>query len=216
MTSLSTDLRRQRSRSRLVAMVVVGVVAAIAATLLGAGGISVVVGWAAACLTYLVWVWAVVGRFDGEATRQHAKQEDPSRSTSQLLLIVASLGSLVTVGVTVYESSKASGVQAALLAGLAVVSVALSWFLIHTLFMLRYAVLWYTGDEEGGIDFNQKEPPDYQDFAYLAFDLGMTYQVSDTTVSSSVIRHLVLRHCLLSYLFGSVILATLINLVAGL
>jgi len=210
------DARRGTSRIRFVAMAVVFVAGAAIAIALGAGGISVVVGWAAACLTYLVWVWIVVGRFDGDQTRKHANQEDPSRSMSQALLVLASLGSLVVVGVTVVQATHAKGVQAGLLAGLAVASVVLSWFLVHVLFMLRYAVLWYTGDAEGGVDFNQKEPPTYADFAYLAFDLGMTFQVSDTTITSSVIRRVVLRHCLLSYLFGSVILATLINLVAGL
>jgi uncharacterized membrane protein len=101
------------------------------------------------------------------------------------------------------------------LAGVAVVSVALSWGLIHTLFTLRYASLYYW-DQEGGIDFNQDEPPRYSDFAYLAFTLGMTFQVSDTNLQSNDIRATALRHGLLSYVFGSVILATLINLIVGL
>ena len=74
----------------------------------------------------------------------------------------------------------------------------------------------YFAAPEGGIDFNQEESPQYSDFAYLSFDLGMTYQVSDTTLRSSELRRTVLKHTLLSYLFGSVILATVINLVAGL
>ncbi len=197
-------------------MTVVGIAAGTLAAVLGFGPASLVVGWAGAALTYLLWVWIVVRRFDGEGTRAHALREDPTRSTSQLLLILASVASLVAVGVVLVQANQAKGVQADLLAALAVTSVALSWFLVHTLFMLRYAVLYYSGASEGGIDFNQQEPPDYGDFAYLAFDLGMTFQVSDTTVTSSAIRRVVLRHCLLSYLFGSVILASLINLVAGL
>ncbi|MFF1875947.1 DUF1345 domain-containing protein, partial [Kitasatospora herbaricolor] len=69
---------------------------------------------------------------------------------------------------------------------------------------------------EGGIDFNQKEAPQYSDFAYLSFTLGMTYQVSDTNIGNTTIRNTVLRHTLLSYLFGTVILATTVNLIAGL
>jgi uncharacterized membrane protein len=216
MNPLATDALKGRSRLRIMAMVVVGCAAGFVSGRLGAGTSSYVIGWAAACVTYLVWVWVVVGGYDGEHTRTHAKAEDPPRILSQLLLLLCLLGSLFVVGLTLVEASQEKGVLADLLAGLAVFSVALSWFFVHTLFMLRYAVLYYNGDEEGGIDFNQKEPPDYLDFAYLSFDLGMTFQVSDTTVTSSAIRHLVLRHCLLSYLFGSVILATLINLVAGL
>lgn len=212
---MKVDAAKGASKLRMVVMFAAGLLAGVAAALAGLAAISLVVGWIVACLVYLVWVYAIVYRFDGGGTRQHAKAEDPSRSTSQILLIVASLASLGIVGFTVIEASKASGLRADALAGLAVASVALSWFLIHTLYMLRYAVLYYRG-EEGGIDFNQPEPPDYKDFAYLAFDLGMTYQVSDTTVSDRIIRHLITRHCLLSYLFGTVILASLINLIAGL
>jgi uncharacterized membrane protein len=81
--------------------------------------------------------------------------------------------------------------------------------------MLRYAVLYYSGSI-GGIDFNQKDPPRFADFAYLAFTLGMTYQVSDTNLQSAQIRAAALRHGLLSFVFGSMILATTVNLVAGL
>ena len=79
---------------------------------------------------------------------------------------------------------------------------------------LLYATQYYTADK--GIDFNQDEPPRYADFAYLSFTLGMTYQVSDTNITNHAIRSTVLRHTLLSFVFGSVILATTINLVAGL
>ena len=97
---------------------------------------------------------------------------------------------------------------------LAIVSVALSWTLVHTLYALRYARMYYrTG---GGIDFNQKEDPQYSDFAYLSFTLGMTFQVSDTDIRSSNIRRSILHHTLLSYLFGTVIVAATVNLVAGL
>ena len=103
---------------------------------------------------------------------------------------------------------------------LAVVSVALSWTLVQTLFTLRYAELYYgtgrkAGSKVGGIDFNQSRPPQYTDFAYLATSLGMTYQVSDTALQNHGIRAEALKHSLLSYLFGTIILATTINLVVG-
>jgi uncharacterized membrane protein len=97
---------------------------------------------------------------------------------------------------------------------LAAASVALSWLLIHTLFTLAYARLYHRGDT--GISFNQTDPPRYTDFAYLAFTIGMTFQVSDTAIGSSAIRAAALRHALLSYLFGAVILATTVNFVVSL
>ena len=88
------------------------------------------------------------------------------------------------------------------------------WAGLHLTYATRYAHLYY-GTPEGGIDFNSDDPPAYRDFFYFSYNLGMTYQVSDTGVSSATIRSVVLRHCLLSYVFGTVILATTINLVTG-
>ena len=92
---------------------------------------------------------------------------------------------------------------------------ALSWTVVQTVFTLHYARLYY-GHPAGGIDFNQETPPGYGDFAYLAFTVGMTFQVSDTALQTSALRAAALRQALLSYLLGAVILATTINLVAGL
>lgn len=177
---------------------------------------AAVAGWAAACATYLVWVWIVVGRLDAEGTRAHATREDPGRRISDWLVLLASIASLGAVAVLLVSSSGVHGASRAVVGGLSLASVALSWTLVHTLYTLRYARVYYA-DPVGGIDFNNSdEAPRYLDFAYLAFDLGMTYQVSDTTLRSSRLRAIVLRHTLLSYVFGTVVLATTISLVVGL
>jgi uncharacterized membrane protein len=193
----------------------VGVIADLA---MGAGSewaIAAIIGWASACVIYIAWVWLAIARMDAAETASHATREDPARSSSDLLVVLASAASLVALVVVLVQAKQASGGTRELLAGLAIASVVLSWTLVHTLFTLRYARLYY-GGTPGGIDFNQAEPPRYPDFAYLSFTLGMTFQVSDTNVSTSEIRATVLRHSLLSYLFGSVILATTVNLIAGL
>jgi uncharacterized membrane protein len=98
----------------------------------------------------------------------------------------------------------------------------LSWFLLHTTFTIRYAHLYHdhnklnTGSNVGGIDFPQKEQPDYIDFAYFSFVIGMTFQVSDVVVSSRVIRRFVLMHSLISFVFNTIIVALTINTIAGL
>lgn len=194
----------------LAAGVVVGVVVG----LLDAWHYAVIAGWAGACVVYIVWVWVKVWRLDGEQTRTHATLEDPGRRVSDWLLLFAAVASVVAVVYIVVDARQLKGAPQLAVALLAVVSVALSWVLVHTLYTLRYARMYYRKD--GGIDFNQQEPPRYSDFAYLSFTLGMTFQVSDTNISSSYIRRAILRHTLLSYLFGSVILATTVNLVAGL
>ncbi|MBB5633993.1 putative membrane protein [Cryobacterium mesophilum] len=200
---------------RVVAMLIVGLVAAVVTGLFGSWSYSVIAGWIAAAVTYTSWVWIRVGRMGAEETRVHATREDPSKGFADVLLVIASLCSLVIVVFVLIASASLGGAGRAALAGLAIASVALSWVLIHTLFMLRYAFLYYDGTR-GGVDFNQKEPPDYGDFAYLAFTIGMTYQVSDTSLGGRDFRVTALRHALLSYLFGAVILATVINFVAGL
>ena len=96
-----------------------------------------------------------------------------------------------------------------------VLTVAASWFAVHTLFTVHYARLYYS-DEPGGINFHDPEPPRFRDFAYVAFTVGMTFQVSDTEICLTSIRATVLRHALLSYLLGAVVLAVTINLIAGL
>jgi len=196
-------------------MLAAGVLTAAGTAALGGWLLAPIIGWATASVVYVVWVWSTVGHMDAGTTASHATREDPSRAVSDLLVVFASLGSLGAVlYLLVQEHSTPLEVRGSL-AGVAVVSVALSWGLIHTLFTLRYASLYYW-DQEGGIDFNQDEPPRYSDFAYLAFTLGMTFQVSDTNLQSNDIRATALRHGLLSYVFGSVILATLINLIVGL
>jgi uncharacterized membrane protein len=109
----------------------------------------------------------------------------------------------------------ASGVLQYLQAGLALFSVFVSWTLVHTVFTLKYARLYYTG-LAGGIDFNETGAPDYGDFAYLSFTIGMTFQVSDTNIESKQMRRTALRHAWLSFPLGAVIIATTINIVAGL
>ena len=99
--------------------------------------------------------------------------------------------------------------------GFGIASVVLSWAMVHVLYTLRYAALYY-GPPGGGIDFPPAELPSYHDFAYVAFTVGMTFQVSDTDLTSPAVRRAVLGHALLSYLFGTGILATTVNLVASL
>jgi uncharacterized membrane protein len=90
-----------------------------------------------------------------------------------------------------------------------------SWTLVHTVFTLKYARLYYSG-QVGGIDFNQDDAPQYSDFAYLAFTIGMTFQVSDTNIESKQIRRTALRRAWFSFPLGAVIIAASINLVSGL
>ncbi|MGI5242102.1 DUF1345 domain-containing protein [Dactylosporangium sp. CA-139066] len=171
-------------------------------------------GWSLAAFFYAGHTWIVIGRMSAEQTASHATREDPGRRASSIVAVLASVASLAGV-LYVLAAGASKGVGADISASLGIADVVASWLLLHTVFTLRYAELYYTGTP-GGVDFNQEEPPAYADFAYLAFTLGMTYQVSDTDLKTRPIRVTALQQGLLSYLFGSVILATTINLVAGL
>jgi uncharacterized membrane protein len=164
---------------------------------------------------FLILAWAVVLPMDGGDTKRHALADDVSRPTADLLLVGSSVASLVAVGYTLLVAGHRHGTTEALLIGLAVVSVALAWMVVHTVYMLRYAGVYY-GDPIGGVDFGGDTQPDYRDFAYLALTIGMTFQVSDTNLQTKAFRHTALRHALLSYLFGAVIVGVTINVVASL
>jgi uncharacterized membrane protein len=119
------------------------------------------------------------------------------------------------IGFIIIQASNSSGAEKALEIALGLLSVFASWAVVHTTYTLKYARQYY-GDPEGGINFNQQEAPTYPDFAYVAFTVGLTFQVSDTNVEASEIRKTVLQHSLLSYLFGAIIIAIIINTIANL
>ncbi len=178
--------------------------------------IGPVAGWDAAGIVYLAVIWRTVWPLDADGSADHAsKHDDPSRGISDAAILLAAVASLVAVAALIAQSHSSKGVLQAVELGVGVGSVVISWLLVHTLFTLRYARLYYRGDE-GGVEFEDRVRPSYSDFAYLALTVGMTFQVSDTDLQTTEFRRLVLMHALLSYLFGAVILASAINLIAGL
>jgi uncharacterized membrane protein len=198
----------------LVTMLCAGGLAAIPAGVFAGWAYAPAVGWSVSALVFCVFTFVNVRGRDATQTAAMAKRDDPSPTSTDLLILLANVASLVAVTYLLVHANSTHGVRQALLASLAVASVAVSWALVHTLYMLRYAVLYYS-DSAGGINFNQNDPPRFADFAYLAFTIGMTYQVSDTNFENTRIRAVALRHALLSFVFGSMILATMVNLVAG-
>ena len=192
-----------------------GLVVGIAVTPVLGLAAGLLAAWAALSITNMLVLLPGVWRMDAAQTRAHATVEDPSRRVRRLIALVGSIASLGAVAVVLFQARQADELTSFLLAGISVVSVAASWGLIQIDYMLRYAHMYYT-DPVGGIDFNQRDEPMYTDFAYFSLGLGMTYQVADTNVSVNAIRRTVIAQTLLAYLFGAVILATVINLVTGL
>ncbi len=178
--------------------------------------LTVLIGWDVAGIFVIVRVWAHVGGFDAATTRMNATREDNTRAGSELLLVIAGTASLAGVAAAFVEANNASTTMEVLLRGAGVLTILLSWGVIHTVYTLRYARLYYN-EPAGGIDFKTRDyEPNYRDFGYVAFTIGMTYQVSDTDIRSHIIRRNVLKHALLSFFFGAVILATTVNVIASL
>jgi uncharacterized membrane protein len=178
--------------------------------------LTVLVGWDVAALVVLVRAWPQILRYDAVQTREWALREDDTRAGSELLLNLAGTASLVGVAMAFLKAQEGGGYQEALLESMGIITIALSWLVVQTVFALRYAHLYYT-EPVGGIDFKQGDvEPDYRDFAYTAFTVGMTYQVSDTDITRRPIRHTVTKHALLSFVFGTVIIGATVNVIAGL
>ena len=207
--------RTVSAKLKVTIAILAGVLVGALSVKLGALHSAPLLGWDTTALVYLIWTWAVIWPLTASETKHHAVREDPSRAVSDVVVLVASVASLIAVGLILIESGNSHGTLQLLQVALGFVSVVASWATVHTLFMVRYAELYY-GNVEGGVDFNEKAAPMYKDFAYLAFTVGMTFQVSDTEITSKDIRHTILRQALLSYLFGTVIVASTINLIAGL
>ncbi|MGN8024779.1 DUF1345 domain-containing protein [Microbacterium sp. 22242] len=200
-------------RVRALVSVVVGAgVGFVVSPLLGPAA-GILAGWGALALVSVVWILLVVWPMDAVQTRTHATLEDPGRSVARVIAVTGSFASIAAVLVVVLEARHAGGWTQFALAGIAVLSVAASWGLIQTDYMLRYARLYYDGS--GGIMFNQHADPEYTDFAYFSVGLGMTYQVADTNVTRNAIRRLVIAQTTIAYVFGALILGTIINLVTG-
>lgn len=232
-TQVDTLMRRRlfaSALSRWGTSLVVGAVVALVAGFLGGWVWAVLWGFAVQGTVATLLVWMVQWPATADQTQAHARRDTFSPRMDELVLV---LTVLCGVGATLVLGLVGSGPGQLGAAGLALTAVLMQWFSLHGMYSARYAFEYYDDGpgtaermagvagappatrEPGGIDFNDPEPPCYRDFMYFSYNLGMTYQVSDTNVTSSSVRAVVLRHCLLSYLFALVILATTVNLVTG-
>jgi len=208
-------VRVASAAQRVTVAMICGTVAGAVVSLVTVPSAAILAGWDVAIVIYLVWVWIAVWRLDPGTTARLAKREDPSSAVAELVVLGAGTAMLAAVGFALVRAGQATGGMKAFLVTLGSLSVVLSWTVVHTVYALRYARAYYS-EPAGGIEFNEAEPPTYTDFAYFAFTVGMTFQVSDTNITSKAVRRITLHHALLSYLFGAVLLGLIINVVATL
>jgi uncharacterized membrane protein len=205
---------RVLSWRRLLVCLLGGLAVAVAVALAGLPGLSVLAGWSVTSAGVLVWVWWVSWPQDAPGTKRVAEEEGNHALASDTVVLVGAVASLVAVIEALIRSSSRDTV-AVVTVLLSLLTVVLSWALVNTVFALKYARLYYAG-EDGGIDFHQDQPPTYSDFAYLAFTVGMSFAISDTDVGESAIRKVALGHSLLSFVFGTFVIAVAVNVVTNL
>jgi uncharacterized membrane protein len=195
---------------RLLLSLVVGVGTMLVGWPAGAA-LALLLAIAVAGTLFVVSGWLILWPMTSDATARHATDEDLGRRADEVAIVGFALLGLSGIVVLLFSNGTSGSSWAP---AVAVVGVFAAWASLHLMYATRYAFTYYAS-ETGGIDFNSDELPAFRDFLYFSYNLGMTYQVSDTDVQSPVIRSIVLRHCLLAYVFGTAILATMINLVVG-
>jgi uncharacterized membrane protein len=203
---------------RALTAFIAGLIVTVALLRLLTWGLALVAGWNATALIIVLTIWPVIIRADSSLAPQLAARQDETERAARVLLVGASIASLLGAGYALHLAGREHGAPRVPLIGVAVVTVVLSWIVINTVYTLRYADQHFRS-EPGGIEFGAedgRQRPGYSDFAYVAFTIGMCYQVSDTTLRDPGVRRTALAHALLSYVFGVVIIAGSVNLISGL
>ena len=177
--------------------------------------------WCAGLVVYLGLAWWLCLGFDAKRTRERAQAQDEPSLVLLLVLLLATVACVATITVLMQQSRELTGLQFGLHVGLAAFALASSWLFIQTIFTFHYAHRYYFDEKQhesdgAGLKFPGGQAPDYFDFMYYAFVVGMTSQVSDVAVTSKAMRRLTMLHAVLSFGFNMLILALSINVVAGL
>lgn len=176
------------------------------------GSLSLLGGWTAVASVFTGWTWLALWRFDHRRTETHAGREQPGHLGVVVLILGGAVASLVGVEVLLHQAHD-DGPR-----WLAVGSIVLSWLTIHTLYALIYAKHYFDPARNGGIDFNDPhgtDRPCYSDFFYVSFAVGMSFAISDTNLTSARMRRTALGHALLSFVFGTMIIASVVNVISS-
>ena len=177
-------------------------------------------GWCAGVLVYQVLTWWLVDTFDARRTRERAQQLDQPNVMILVSMLVVVAVSVVAIAMLLQQVKQLTGWERAGHVVLGVVALVGSWLMMHTIYAFHYAHRYYidqkSGTPDGGLDFPGKDDaPDYFDFLYYSFVIGMTSQVSDVQATSREMRRITLFHSILAFAFNMLVLALSVNVVAG-
>lgn len=211
---LARRWRRVRKRYRFMICAVIFIVLAIALSLAGTRlDRSVLLAFDIAAILFLAATGVMFSRSDGKSMRSRAREEDEGYWGFLLSSAAVATVALVALALELHASKHAGGLEIAL----AVASVVVAWLFMNTIFALHYAHEFYGhgGAKHAGLDFPGRSDPDYWDFVYFAFVIGMTFQVSDVQISARMIRHVALTHSVIAFFFNVIVIAVSVNIVAG-
>jgi uncharacterized membrane protein len=180
-----------------------------------------IVAWDIGALVFMGLAVVMMARSTHQIMRRRAELNNENRWR---ILLGGTIGSAMSLFTIVYMLKDAKQLEPTLLAlhvALAVSTVLCSWFLVHTMFALHYAHNYYvarvlTPDAPASLNFPTEDEPDYWDFMYFSFVLGMTAQVADVNINSRAFRKVCTLHGILAFYFNTAIVAMSINLIAGL
>lgn len=177
-------------------------------------------GWCAGAAVYLVLTWWLTETFDAAQTRARAQSLDQPNAVILVSMLVVVAASVVAIAMLLQQVRQLSGWERVAHVVLGLVALACSWLMMHSIYAFHYAHRYYIdqrdGTPDGGLDFPGKDDaPDYFDFLYYSYVIGMTSQVSDVQATSKDMRRLTLLHSVLAFAFNMLVLALSVNVVAG-
>ena len=170
------------------------------------------IGWDTFIAIYLLLVYGMMLRGGSKHIRRNAALQDDG---SFVILMVAAFGAFASIAAIVFELGASKNATEL---ALAVVTIASSWAAVHTTFSLHYAHQFYRGPKPGGLAFpegEKKEDPDYWDFVYFSFVIGMTAQTSDVGITDKSIRRTSVAHGIVSFIFNTALVALMVNIAAS-
>ncbi|MEY4339711.1 MAG: hypothetical protein RLZ14_1561 [Actinomycetota bacterium] len=209
-----TEHRHISARRRVNLAAVTGVATGLVVALAAPWQLALLTAWNAMAVALLVVIWRQIWGADAERTRLLSVAEDGSRRAAHAVMTAAAVVTPVGMAFGLSKAHHVGQPMASLLTVSAVAAVVLAWTVVHTLYAVHYAHLYYV-EPVGGLDFHADELPDFRDFAYVAFTVGMSFAISDTDVQGRKLRRSVTGHALVSYLLGAVIVGLTINLIAA-
>ena len=208
-------IRVVRARPRLFISATIGLVVIAVSPHEWRTAMRLLVGWDVGIALYLIAAYRFILKADYARIRRWASIEDEGRFGILILTVAAALASLGAIVALLGPSHGGPRVPAQL--GLATLTILVSWTFIHTIFAFHYAHEYYgeKGAKSSGLTFPNDEAPDYWDFVYFSFVIGMTSQVSDVAVAAKPIRRTVAAHGIVSFLFNAALLALTVNIAAS-